>query len=319
MSYQFKGTRQGSEGKFYRNPGSSGHIPQAGSQQPDQNVWVEMRAYKITSQQAIQRGDPRNFTKIDFGASINLPTFMFLAPNDLIETTSHTWDEYESIMSRLGQKATEVYKELLTSGKAAGITVGQVYSEIQNALSGQSHESLLNLPAKLAKTALAGMAGNVKVYNSRMDLPLVYKGSERRSLELTFNLIEEGNGAGDIIEPVKVLQSLSSPSRTQSSMGSTDAANTSFGGLIDIQIPYIFSVRTYPKAWFNLRYGALRTVQPTFKGPYVDGYPSSCELLLSFQNLEPLYADEFTGTFGDLNQIITHAPLDQIKGGQGGV
>jgi hypothetical protein len=33
----------------------------------------------------------------------------------------------------------------------------------------------------------------------------------------------------------------------------------------------------------------ITAIQPTYRGPYRDGYPSICELTLSFKDLDPLY------------------------------
>jgi len=58
---------------------------------------------------------------------------------------------------------------------------------------------------------------------------------------------------------------------------------------IGINLPYIFDISTSPASFIKSSYTALTAVQPTYKGPYIDGYPSMCDLSLSFTDLSPLF------------------------------
>ena len=289
----------------YKNPSQAGVIPH--SDPFWNNVWFVMKPYKVESQQTLARGGNIGGINIDWAGTYGLPQFMFIAPNDIIETTTHNWGEYDSVLSRLGQKAAEVLKAI-NEGK--GIATG-LQTAYKTAVSGGDWE---NIASRIASGLISGIQAGSQVYNFRLDTPLVYTGSERRSLELTFNLVEEGNGGMDIIEPVKVLQELSCAKQKTTVSGVIDEVDTgnSFESMVGIEIPYIWNVMTFPVTWIDMRYAALRTVQPTFRGPFIDGYPSSCELLLSFQALEPLYAKQYRQ---DLNAVITHNNLTNLVGG----
>jgi len=276
---------EGIEGKIYRNPERAGIVPQT---RPDYGVvWIKMSAFKIKSQQTMARGT--DFLEVDRNTS--LPTFQFIAPNDIIETTSHHWETYDSLVSRLGQKVAEVLKAV-NEGKGVGAGLKSFKENVVEIWNDPNHTEGEGKIAHTLNESLGATIRNSKVYNFRLDTPLVYTGSERRSLELNFNLIEEGGGTADIIEPVKTLQALSCSVQTDN--------------LIGVDIPYVFSIETYPIPWINIKYAALKTVQPTFRGPFVGGLPSSCELLLSFESLEPLYRKQYDQ---DLSAKITFNDL----------
>ena len=113
----------------------------------------------------------------------------------------------------------------------------------------------------------------------KVDTPLVYANSKRRDWNFTFTLIAEDNPKTDIIDPVQDLMKYSAPEAL--------GKNKSKG--IDINLPYIFNLSTQPHDYIRSNYTALESVQPTWKGPYVKGYPSMVELQLTFKDLSPLF------------------------------
>jgi hypothetical protein len=83
--------------------------------------------------------------------------------------------------------------------------------------------------------------------------------------------------------PVKMLQSLSSPAYPED------------GNMVnaDIILPYLFKIKTEPGNLIFSDLAVLKQVQPTWKGPYIDGEPTRCELRLSFQEYRPLEQSVF--------------------------
>ena len=59
---------------------------------------------------------------------------------------------------------------------------------------------------------------------------------------------------------------------------------------IKIEFPYMWEIKTLPIDFINYPTCALTGVQPTWNSPYINGYPSSCNLQLTFVDLSPLYA-----------------------------
>ena len=127
----------------------------------------------------------------------------------------------------------------------------------------------------------------------RVDTPLVYKNTERRVFELVFNLVSmSDNNFKSVVQPVRMLEALSSPSRSEE--------QAAYNPLVIS--PYVFSVKTYcypninyKTATLFVQWAALKSINPVWKGPWVNGYPSRCELRLSFQEVEPVYSSTFTG------------------------
>lgn len=252
----------------YRNPQKGQWKPHA-EYSPDSSLWIRLDAWTLTAQAAWGRG---NIVTEYAGDS-----FTFLAPKEFIESTSHEWADYESIMGRLAHKAAELEKGATEVGQ--GLSSG---TELLKELVTMDHKSI--------KTALEKSAGGMTVINQRYDAPLYYKGSERRKFDLIFYLVEEGNPANDVVAPVRALQSLSSPAKD--------------GMLYGIVPPRIFSIATEPDSDFiYIEYAALKSVQPTWRGPYIGGFPSSCELLLSFEDMTPLFEDSFGKNYVNVRAI----------------
>jgi hypothetical protein len=100
--------------------------------------------------------------------------------------------------------------------------------------------------------------------------------------------VQEGLNKDIVAMPVKLLMSMSSPSYSNDN----DKANA------DIILPYLFELHTEPGDLIDCDLAVLKTVNPTWKGPWIDGQPSRCELRLSFTEYRPLESKVF---FADKN------------------
>lgn len=254
--------------EIYKNP-TGKNIPHAGFSDV---LWIKMTARELKSQTSASRG---GWNLGDIG-----PTFKFIAPSDLPETISHSWEEYESMQSRLAEKVRgavkigEEAKGLSNLGKSLGVdSAKKVLDMIKD--SDKLGETAIN--------ALNNVSVSAPVRAVRVDTPLVYTSSSRRKWDLTFQLVSHDNPAEEVVKPVKQLMRYSSPETTT---GLDEASSNIF-----IKFPWIFDLRTEPGNLIISKYTALTAVQPTWKQPYVKGYPMSCELTLNFIDLSPLFGD----------------------------
>jgi len=123
---------------------------------------------------------------------------------------------------------------------------------------------------------------------SKVDTALVYSDTDRRQIELMVYLAYHGKGIeGEVLEPVRRLQRYSCPNLEQ-------------GGLTGLQVenPTVFNINTVTGTneivnVINILHAALVSVQPSWKGPYIKGVPTYCELSLSFRDINPLSKQSF--------------------------
>jgi hypothetical protein len=221
-------------------------------------LWICMRPMEIEKQTTGKGGLGITF-------SDKRDIFKFLAPAEIMETLAHGWEEYESMTSRLQEKLKTVMK-LGAEIDAIGDVVGKV-------------GKILTAPkSKISKTSqLRGAITSVKsdVVAARVDTPLVYQSSERREWNFTFQLLSDSDPIEDVVWPVKEIMRYSCPEA-----GIVD---------IDIKFPYVFKLYTEPGGLFFADYAALTSVQPTWKEPYRHGYPTSCDLTLTFKDMSPVF------------------------------
>jgi len=116
----------------------------------------------------------------------------------------------------------------------------------------------------------------------KIDTPLLYKDSSRRTFSFIFNLVYTGKKTPfkEVTEPIRDFMKWSSPILSNN-------------GLDSISIPYTFSIKTKTGAGksvdlVNIKAAALTSVQPTYSQPYIDGHPTRAELTLTFTDIEPL-------------------------------
>jgi len=237
-------------------------------------VWVHLKPIKLEGQTTKNRGG-----SITVGGTG--PTFKFLAPASLQEDITHSWEAYESVQSRLAEKVRSVAK---TTGEIEAIGSSFSIDTFKSLASSEGVNSFM-------KNVVGGITPT-KIPKMKVDTPLVYTGSSRRKWTFTFNLVSEGihkKPSMDIIDVVQDLMKYSSPEST---------------GSIGINLPYIFDLSTSPESFIKSSFTALTAVQPTYKEPYIKGFPSMCELSLSFKDLSPLFRETIqTGTLIKVGKI----------------
>lgn len=241
-------------------------------------AWITIQPKVLISQAKSARGiDATKSTKsiVENGKKVDLPLFKFLAPNEIQENIVHQWEPYESIVTRLLQKGVDAYRiasDVETVYRPTERAVKDIVSKVQKG----------TISAADIKTNVANIVGSMTrstVPRNKLDTPLVFQDSTRRQYTLTFWLIDEGNTYKDVVYPVKQLEWYSS---------------ASYGGRgkehIGFDPPYIFEVTTSPgDKLVYMKNAALTSIQPIYRQPYRQGYPSVCELTLTFTEIEPMY------------------------------
>jgi len=244
------------------------------------SVWIHMKAFKIINQ----------FSKAAEGIDrVGTPEvqYAFLAPLKLQESLSHTWSPYESIASRLAQKVRDAGKTAAEVSALADSFKGDegMATQATKLFSSNSSNPAMAIE-DFARNAYNKIQSS-NIPNIKIDAPLYYEDSGRRTITLDFTLIEEGNPKKDIIDPV------------QNIMKRSCAAMISN---LTIEFPYMWEVYTRPESWLNYKTCVLTSVTPSWNGPFVHGFPSICELSLTFMDLGPLYRSSITA--GTSIQVI---------------
>jgi hypothetical protein len=263
----------------------------AGIRDQSGSVWISMKPKKIIDQYS--KGSGTIATK-----DLNTE-FLFLAPLNLNENIVHHWEAYESVASRLAQKARSAVK--LGSEGSALLKVGK-----EN-LSADKFRDLFEKNGINEGTAIKEYA--TKIYNAvpasripniKVDTPLYYTNSDRRQIVFEFVLFNEsvpGTDAIDVlVNPIKELMKFSSPD---------------LKGNIEIEFPYMWEIKTSPIEFIKYTTCALVAVQPTWNSPYINHLPSSCNLQLTFTDMSPLYA----GTIeeGSIVNVISKRQGKKVK------
>lgn len=225
-----------------------------------------------------------------------LARFTFLAPNELIETVSHQWEPYDSIASKIAELAATGLK---WKSELKGLGGDGIMKQISN-LGSKATEGNWSTLDGLAKkgSSMAGVANKANTSQSRVDMPLVYKNSERRRYEFTLPMSTWNGGPYDILYPVRALECLSCPTLADEN------------DLADIIPPCVFEIETDPVGLLNVKTAALVNVQPTFKGPYMNGIPSTCDLHLAFVELDPLWDKQFSNNTFNKKVLATESKND---------
>ena len=251
-----------------RNP-SLKH-PWASNPEGNGFVWIHINARRILDQFS------KGVGRIRVREGTPEVQYAFLAPLAMTETVAHNWAEYDSIASRLAQKVR-------TAAKIGAEFQGLVQSFERTANANDKAKQLLENKSPNAGQALAEFTRGIynrlsphSIPKIKVDTPLYYENSDRRNFTFECVLVAEKNPRFDVVEPVKDLMKYSSP------------ALKGQGG-INIDFPYMFEVYTRPKEFIKMSTCALTAVQPTWNHPYIGGYPSSCNLQLTFRDLSPLY------------------------------
>lgn len=227
-------------------------------------MWIHFVAREFEK----QTGYGRSQSSIRTGKE--LKTWKILAPTEIMENVSHDWGEYESLGSRIAQKMGEI-KTSINEAKGLASTLKQTIT------GGMSNTTARGIVGKIA----SGAAG-VKVPKFKVDTSMVYQDTKRREYTFVFNFAVTGKGPEkEVFEPIREMQKLSC-----AEIGGENA-------LIDIKFPAIFKVYSEPSNIIKINHAALTAVQPTWKAPYKNGYPISCELQVRLMDIEPLYRRSF--------------------------
>jgi hypothetical protein len=202
--------------------------------------------------------------------------YVFLAPNVIQESHSHTWSPYESVASRLAQKVRSI--ATVTAETAALVRAFPSQANVEDAVGNairRTKETQIDMQTveNLAARAYSQAPGH-NIPKIKIDTPLYYENSERRTFQLDFLLIAEREPFSDIVEPVHNIMRKAAPEFTTE---------------LNIDFPYMWEVYTQPQRWFNYTTCVLHGVQPNWGSPYINGYPSNVQLTLSFTDLGPLY------------------------------
>jgi hypothetical protein len=219
-------------------------------------LWIVIQPKKIKTLSALNRGGQ------ELGED-HIDTFKFLAPNEIQENIGHEWNEYESIASRVAQKVADLSK---TAKETKGLVRDVAASNNKGDIMGT------------AMAAVANVMRGQTIYQRKIDAALTYTNSPRRQYTFPFTLVDEGNPNIDIIDPINRLKMYSCSERQ---------------GLVNFSLPYIFEVYSEPNNFLHVKNAVITAIQPTFKGPYRNGFPSVADLELTFMDLDPLYRDTF--------------------------
>ncbi len=252
------------------------------------SVWISMKPRKILDQ--FSKGAGTISTK-----ELNTE-FVFLAPLNLNENIVHHWEAYESVASRLAQKVrsavklgSEVKGMANVFGSSADLA-DDVKDTFKNrgGSEGQSVESYVNKVYKAVPTS--------RIPPIKVDTPLYYTNSDRRQIVFEFHLFSEKATEDSLVNPIKELMKFSSPDLKSD---------------INIEFPYMWTIKTIPNEFIKYTTCALTSVQPTWNSPYINGLPSSVNLMCTFTDMSPLYA----GTIekGSIINVISTEQADSLK------
>lgn len=237
-------------------------------------LWIHFTVKELNSQSANGR------SKI--GATSINEKFKLIAPKELSTNLGHTWGEYESMSSRIAETGEKVSKTMAEAG-----TVWK------------------GLKAGVSGGAAAGVAAlkSTPVRWHRQDTAITYSDSDRREINLSFELAAYKDPKKEVFDIVRKFEVYSCPSMIQSWNNK-------------VVPPYIFSINsvfgenTYVDL-LNIENAALVAVSPTYSFPYLyatnisPGYPCKCELTLTFREIDPLYRTNFNYEDQSKKLIVT--------------
>lgn len=197
-----------------------------------------------------------------------------LAPSNIMESVTHTWDSYESIASRLAGAMVKIR------------TIGGELKNLGNVAGSANRAIMKGQFSNLPNTTL-GALGQTVIPANRIDTPLVYSSSERREYTFDFQLMPIGMTIQQTLDIVWIIHGYSAPIKSDDG--------------IEIKLPWVWKVWSNVTdgnmqpidqmgGLINLEQAALTAIQPTFHGPYIDGLPQWTTLTLTFKELPPLYA-----------------------------
>lgn len=123
-------------------------------------------------------------------------------------------------------------------------------------------------------------AGRGFTTGDKADNPILYSNTRRRSVRISLQFSVYSDTYKDVYLPCQKLIEQSCPSMVKNQT--------------EFKFPYIFSLQTYtgnnkPVDIISIKSVGIQTIQPTYDGPWIDGYPSKAQLDVTFIDLNPLY------------------------------
>jgi len=236
---------------------------------------INIAAYQI-QQQNLNPRDPNNIQKGGL-----LSRWSFIGFEDLQEAITHNWEPYDTMLGRASEKIATAKKDAVQLTNAIGSLAGV----------GGGQAGILS-------------SGNTESAQYKVDTPLVYTGSQRRQITLTFTLQEYRGAYVDVLEPIHEFRRLS-------------CAGIEGMSVDKIDFPAVFTVNSLPMPFIHINDAALTDVQITWNTPHIMGVPKRAELTLTFTDIRPLYKS----SWGDSNGKVT-ATVDvmaNVQIGPGGV
>lgn len=293
-------------GLVFTNPGSNMGMHFA---EYNKLLWITIKSISIKTQKNFIR--PQEAT-VEKDADAQEYNFRFLAPLELIESLAHEWAPYESVSQSIQQAYGTAWISSLNQIKAAGIAIDKnsaAYKALLSAIIGTT-VTFQDLKTT-ASSSISDFLRGESIQSWRVDTPLVYKNTERRTYELVFNLVSlEGDPFYEVVAPVRVLQALSCPDKSEDK-------STGYNPLVIP--PMVFEISTEPSypqpPLLYIPFAALRQVNPVWRGPYMNGQPMRCELRLTFQEIEPVYnRSVLNNTYGSKIMVTVKEALERGRG-----
>lgn len=227
-----------------------------------------------------QSGYPRGNEAIKTG-KYSRAVWKFVSPVEIADNVVHSWEEYESIATRLAQTTANIQKSIGSVKQAASAGNTALSQAITSVESGNAS---IDATTSLLRQASATAASQelTGLLNYRIDSTLIYKNSRRREFSFTFPLMAYDNNLTEkrIYDAIRELQKLSCPE-----MDNNDN--------IKIRFPAVFHIRTNPSPLIKINHAALTAVQANWRTPFKRGLSMYTELVLTFQDIEPLYRRSF--------------------------
>jgi hypothetical protein len=132
-----------------------------------------------------------------------------------------------------------------------------------------------------AKQATGAVGKGGFTVGDKADNPILYSNTTRRNIQVQLLFSVYSSTYDDVFLPCQRLIEQSCPDNVP-------GQNTQF------TYPYVFSLQTYtgdnqPTDIISIKSVGIQSIQPTYDGPWIDGYPSKAQLDITFIDLNPLY------------------------------
>ena len=133
----------------------------------------------------------------------------------------------------------------------------------------------------MVKDVRSSVTKKVSSESYQMDAPMVFDGSDRRKFTLTVQFHDQDNPQ----EHIDVITSFRSYGCARIGDGKNAVAK--------IENPYVFQIWTTPNDFMSFEMAALGAMNITYKYPFMNGLATQAEMVLEFEDLQPLYEQSF--------------------------